>query len=157
MSEPFVPFQYFPLSPRGQIASSQQGSASAPAAMQVANPLIPYAREIDLSTMGAVTTTVYTKDFFLLHPIECSFQRILVSAAQQVVQDSFGMQVVQRQGNEIVDLTDVQYLQTLPVTVPVVVEGSTNWGDGPVFLRITTKPQDYFLFVTIETLANEVV
>lgn len=151
----FQPHIYRPMTPRS--SPLQTGApAGKEKEQKVYHPsvVIPYGVQ---STIGESTTptTVVTTDTFVLHPSDCSFQRLLVSSSQTTTPTFLSVQLIQRVGQQVIELTQQRVYGTL-TTQPVVIEDATPWAEGAVFLRLRATYSEALLFATVETLTSEV-
>lgn len=149
----FEPYQYPISTPR---ATQMQPAVQAPAAPQrsYSSFVVPYGAE---SLIGDILdpTAVVQRDLFLLHPSECSFQRLLVGVDADTTPTFLSVQLIQKNGQQEAVLAAERVFKSLR-TQPEVIEDATPWGEGPVFLRLRSTYSGARLLVTVETLTSEV-
>ena len=152
----FDPYVYTAMTPRsGQMTSIPQPAGQPAPPPAVAACILPFASE---SLIGDALnpTAVVERELFLLHPSELAFQRMLVGVSQDTNPTFLSVQLIQKRGTEVIDLTTERVIQSLRV-VPDVIEDATAWGEGPVFLRLRATYSAAKLLVTVETLTFEVI
>jgi len=150
-------FQPFIYAPRRSYGGGMAPSGPAPRPARVA--MIPRVKEVDLSIINGGDPpdpdTIYVADYFLMHPLDESFQQMWVSAFDDVAFDYLSIQLIQKQGQT--ELALQQPIQLRQVLIdPVIIDDCGPWASGPVFLRLATKGVvDASLYVTVYTLTNE--
>lgn len=151
----FVPFIY---QPRRGLNEMTMGNAPVERPSKIA--MVPRVREVDLSIIAGTATpdpdTIYVADYFMMHPLDESFQQMWVSAFDDRAFDYLSIYLVQKQGQTVVNLQEPIQLRTLLID-PTLIDQCGPWADGPVFLRVATKGVvDALIYVTVYTLTTEV-
>lgn len=155
LMEPFIPMQFHPAAARGGDAPAQPAPPTF-RAYQVAVPVsrVLYLEQISGST-PPVPGSIYTYDYFLMHPAEGSIQRVWFVANVAATQIKFVASLVDSEGEEV---AAQKVVGVLPVKSTVLFDhvGTTS-ADG-VFLRITSTSQATVkLYVTVELLVSEII
>lgn len=151
----FTPYSYPVATPRRDDQSAVVPAQQTTASNAIAACVIPFGVESEIGDMLNPTATVQ-RDIFILHPSECSFQRMLISVTADTTPDFLSVQLVQRNGQQETELTSERVYRSLRIT-PEVVNDATPWGEGPVFLRLRATYSVARLLVTVEALTSEVI
>lgn len=97
------------------------------------------------------------QDYFLWMPLENSLQDVLIGAdADADAPAGFSVQLVQRDGEEVRELTTEESLSRFTVD-PVSLELPGQILDGPVFLRVRSPAAAQVIYVTLHIMASEVL
>ena len=104
--------------------------------------------------------TVYTKDWYLCHPLNFSIQRLILSSNKPPRSRQITLQIVGRQPTgEVVQLSDVYVIEDIR-TGPRSLSIRGNPGDlGALFVRLTLEYDDTVpleLYASLELLGTEV-
>lgn len=144
----FDPYQYRVKVPNRPMSMGQSAAPAAQEPLVIDSILMPVSKTLDLTLISGGTF-----DYFLLHQLDFSFSRFLLSVAQPVAQTQFSVQLIAVLNGAEFELSEERSFEALRQE-PAVIESIGSVPEAAIYARVRTTFQTTLVYVTLELLTS---